>query len=283
MTIALTAFVLLAALLHASWNALLRGGADRLWSMTVMGIAIAIVCAAAAPFLAVPLAPSWAYVIASGLLHVGYNIFLVRTYRSGDLGQTYPIARGTSPLLVAAGAALFGGERLSGISLLGIVLVSSGILSLAFKGRRLTAAPLPYALATSCFIGAYSVVDGLGARLSGDAVAYTDWMCLVWGLLMPLVYLARRGMAGLWRGKRQMLTAAAGGIVSLVAYGIVVFAMSLGPMGPVSALRETSVVFAALLGWLFLGEKLTARRLAACAVIAAGAVCLGVWLGPSGQ
>ncbi len=275
MTFELTAFVLLAALLHASWNALLRGGADRLWSMTVMCIAIAIVCAAAVPFLPMPRDPSWPYIVASGLLHVGYNIFLVRTYRSGDLGQTYPIARGTSPMLVAAGAALFGGELLDATSLLGIALVSAGILSLAFKGRRLDIAILPYALGTSCFIGAYSVVDGLGARLAGDAMSYTAWMCLIWGMLMPPLYIARRDARSLWRSGRQMLVAGGGGLVSLIAYGIVVYAMAHGPMGPVSALRETSVVFAALLGWLFLGEKLTMRRLAACAVIAAGAVCLG--------
>ena len=275
MTLELTALVLLAALLHASWNALLRGGVDRLWSMTIMCVTIALVCAAAAPFLARPLAASWPYIAASGLLHVGYNIFLVRTYRSGDLGQTYPIARGTSPLLVASGAALFGGELLNATSVLGIVLVSAGILSLAFKGRRLDVSVLPYALGTSCFIGAYSVVDGLGVRLSGNAVGYTAWMCLVWGVLMPPLYIARRDVRSLWRGWGQTLVAGGGGIVSLIAYGIVVFAMSRGPMGPVSALRETSVVFAAVLGWLFLGEKLTARRLAACAVIAAGAVCLG--------
>ena len=147
MNIGLTAFVLVAALLHASWNALLRGGADRLWSMTVMCVATALVCASAIPFLVLPLAPSWPYIAASGLLHVVYNLFLVRTYRSGDLGLTYPIARGTSPLLVASGAALFGGEHLGAASVLGILLVSGGIISLAFKGRRLAVSSLLYALA----------------------------------------------------------------------------------------------------------------------------------------
>lgn len=276
MTLQWTALVLLAALLHASWNALLRGGADRLWSMTIMCIAIALVCAVAVPFLPKPLAASWPYILASGLLHVGYNLFLVRTYRSGDLGQTYPIARGTSPLLVASGAALFRGERLDAASLLGIFLVSAGIISLAFKGRRLAVTSLPYALGTSCFIGFYSVVDGLGVRLSGDAIAYTAWMCLIWGVLMPPVYVLLRDARSLMRDHKQTLVAVGGGLVSLIAYGIVVTAMSYGPMGPVSALRETSVVFAALLGRMFLKEELTVRRLFACAVIAAGAICLGL-------
>lgn len=275
MTLALTALVLLAALLHASWNALLRGGADRFWSMTLMCVSIAVACAIAVPFLPLPLAPSWPYIIASGLLHVGYNIFLVRTYRSGDLGQTYPIARGASPMLVASGAALFGGERLDVAGLLGIALVSGGILSLAVNGRRLSASGLCYALGTSCFIGAYSVTDGLGGRLSGDGAAYTAWMCLVWGLLMPPLYIARRGAASLFRGRKETLVAVGGGLISLVAYGTVIFAMTVGPMGPVSALRETSVVFAAIIGALFLGEKLTAQRLSACAVIALGAIFLG--------
>src|SRR4051812_41987912 len=106
MTLEISAIVLLAAVLHASWNALLRAGTDRLWSITIMGIAIALVCAALAPVVPIPARASWGYAILSALLHVAYNLFLVRTYRSGDLGQTYPIARGTSPLLVSVGAAL---------------------------------------------------------------------------------------------------------------------------------------------------------------------------------
>jgi drug/metabolite transporter (DMT)-like permease len=275
MSIEIILIILLAALLHAGWNALLRAGTDRLWSMTVMCIAIALVCAGLAFVFPAPARASWGCLILSAVLHIGYNLFLVRTYRSGDLGQTYPIARGSSPLLVSLGAAIFAGELPDPVSMAGVLLVSGGIIALAFQGRRLGRDSLLYALGTGCFIGAYSVTDGMGVRLSGSPVGYTVWMCLLWGVLMPPVYAYARDWRSLIRGPRETLVAAGGGVVSLVAYGIVIFAMSLGPMGPVSALRETSVVFAALIGRFFLHERLTAWRIGACTVVAIGALCIG--------
>jgi len=275
MPIHLVLLVLFAALLHASWNALLRGGVDRLWSMTMMCVAIAIVCAVAALFLSPPAPESWGYALLSALLHVGYNLFLVRSYRVGDLGQIYPISRGSSPALITLGAALFAGETITPGELLGIGLVSGGIMSLAFRGRSLSVPSLPYALGTGCFIAAYSVVDGIGARLSGAPLAYTVWMSALWGVLMPLVYIGLRDARSLFSVRPGMLTAVVGGLVSLLAYAIVIYAMNEAPLGAVSALRETSVLFAALLGYLFLGEKLTVRRMLACVVIASGAIIIG--------
>jgi drug/metabolite transporter (DMT)-like permease len=241
----------------------------------MMCIVIALACGVLTLFLPIPDRASWLYIVLSAILHVGYNLFLVRTYRSGDLGQTYPIARGASPLLVSLGAALFAGEMPDPLSMAGVFLVSGGIISLAFQGGRLGLDSLPYALGTGCFIGAYSVTDGIGARLSGTPVGYTVWMCLLWGVLMPPVYILLRDWRSLIRGPRETWTAAGGGLVSLVAYGIVIVAMSLGPMGPVSALRETSVVFAALIGRFFLHERLTRYRIAACTIVALGALCIG--------
>ena len=279
MSISISLIVLLAAVLHAGWNALLRAGADRLWSMTIMCVAIALVCAALAPFAPAPASASWGYAALSALLHTGYNLFLVRAYRSGDFGQTYPIARGASPLLVTVGAALFAHEAPAPVALLGVVLISGGIIALAFQGRTLGRglgrSALVYALGTGGFIGAYSVTDGIGVRLSGTPFGYTIWMCLLWGLAAPAVYGLARGWGGLVRGPRETLTAAGGGVISLLAYGLIILAMSLSPMGPVSALRETSVVFAALIGRLFLKERLTALRLVACVVVAIGALCIG--------
>jgi drug/metabolite transporter (DMT)-like permease len=267
--------VLIAAVLHASWNALLRAGADRLWSMTVMCIAIAVASVALVPFVAVPAQASWLYAALSALLHTGYNLFLVRTYRSGDLGQAYPISRGSSPLLVSLGAAVWAGEIPDAVGTVGVALVSGGIISLAFQGRKVGLASLPYALGTGCFIGAYSVTDGIGVRLSGTPVGYTVWMCLLWGALAPLVYMTLRDQRSLVRGSRETMIAAGGGIVSLIAYGIVIYAMSLGAMGAVSALRETSVVFAALIGRAFLQERLSASRIISCLIVAVGAICVG--------
>jgi drug/metabolite transporter (DMT)-like permease len=267
--------VLFAALLHASWNALLRGGADRLWSMTIMCVAVAIVSTVTALFMAPPDKASWFYAVLSAVLHVGYNLFLVRSYRVGDLGQTYPISRGSSPILITVGAAVFAGESVGALALLGIALVSGGIISLAFRGRRLAVPSLPYALGTGCFIAAYSVTDGIGARLSGAPMAYTVWMCALWGVLMPMVYIGVRGAKSLLTPRPGFATAFFGGLVSLLAYGIVIYAMSHAPMGAVSALRETSVLFALLIGYFFLGETLTVRKILACAVIAVGTIMIG--------
>jgi drug/metabolite transporter (DMT)-like permease len=257
----ISALVLFAALLHASWNALLKGGGDRLWSMTIMGLAIFLAGAVLAPLFPLPQPASWPCILASAILHVGYNAFLIRAYRNGEFGSAYPVARGSSPLLVTLGAALVAKEWPTGTALLGIALVSLGIMSLAFRGRRLPEAGILYALGTGCFIAAYSVTDGIGARLSGNASAYTLWMCLIWGATAVPVYWLRRRDLRLWRGMRQTGTAAMGGLVSLLAYGIVIFAMAHAPMGSVSALRETSVLFAILLARIFFAERLTLRRL----------------------
>jgi len=188
MTPATAILVLFAALLHASWNALLKGGRDGLWTMTVMGIATCLACAILLPFMPSPAIASWPYIAGSALLHVGYNAFLVRAYRRGDFGSVYPIARGSSPLLVTLGAALVAKEwpPLSGIA--GILLVSGGIISLAFRGRRLPESGIFYALGTGVFIAAYSITDGMGGRLSGNTVSYTLWLCLLWGATALPIY-----------------------------------------------------------------------------------------------
>lgn len=275
MSLHIILLILFAALLHASWNALLRGGADRLWSMTVMCIAVAIVCAPAAIFVGLPDRASWGFGLLSAGLHVGYNLFLVRSYKTGDLGQTYPISRGSSPLLITLAAALFAGERIATGTMFGVALVSCGIISLAFKGRRFAVPGLPYALGTGCFIAAYSVTDGLGVRLSGNPLAYTLWMCALWGVFMPPVYITLRSARSLFTVRPGIITASVGGWVSLLAYGIVIYAMTRAPMGAVSALRETSVLFAAVIGYFFLGETLTVRKMLACMVIAIGTIIIG--------
>lgn len=266
--------ILFAALLHASWNALLRAGTDRLWSMTVMCLAVAVASTVTALFLTPPAAASWPYAVLSGVLHVGYNLFLVRSYKVGDLGQTYPIARGSSPILITLFAFAFAEETVSAGALIGIVLVSGGIISLAFKQRRLAVPSLPYALGTGVFIAAYSVTDGIGARLSDAPLAYTAWMCAL-GHHDALVYVGLHGTRSLLTPRPGCITAFLGGLVSLLAYGIVIYAMSEAPMGAVSALRETSVVFAALIGYYFLGESLTVRKVLACVVIATGTILIG--------
>ena len=262
-----------AAVLHASWNAVLRGGGDRLWSMTLMMMAIAGVTTVTLLIVPLPDVAAWPYVIASAVIHVGYNLSLVRTYRSGDLGQTYPISRGSSPVLVALGAAIFAHETLGILSYLGIALVSGGILLLAFQRGKIRIDYLPAAFTTGVLIAAYSVVDGIGVRLSGNSLAYTSSMFFLWSITMPPIYFVMRRRPPAY-SRRQTLMALTGGLVSILAYGIVIWAMRYGAMGVVSALRETSVIYAAIIGRVFLDEKLTMRRVASCAAVAAGAACL---------
>ena len=273
MTPLVLACVMCAAVLHAGWNAALRGGSDRLWSMTLMMIAVTCITAITAAFVPWPNAASWPYVFASAVIHTGYNLSLVRTYSSGDLGQTYPVSRGSSPVLVALGAAAFAHETIGVVAAIGIALVSGGILSLAFQGRKVRSDFLPAAFTTGVLIGAYTVVDGIGVRLSGNSLAYATSMFLLWSVTMPPIYYAMRGRPPAYTGTQTSM-ALTGGVVSILAYGIVIWAMQYGAMGVVSALRETSVVYAAIIGRFFLKEKLTARRIVSCLAIALGAACL---------
>lgn len=275
MSLFVFALVMAAAIMHAGWNAVLRGGSDRLWSMVLMMIAVGCATAMALLFVPWPKAAAWPYVIGSALIHTVYNLSLVRTYRSGDLGQTYPISRGSSPVLVALGAMVWAHETLTALSYVGIALVSGGILSLAFQGRRIRTDFLPAAFTTGILIGAYTVVDGIGVRVAGDSLSYAASMFLLWSLTTPLIYLVMRRKPPAYTPE-QTAMALTGGLVSIAAYGIVIWAMQSGAMGVVSALRETSVVFAAIIGRIFLGETLSPRRIVACVAIALGAACLAL-------
>ncbi len=275
MTPVVIALVLCAAVLHASWNAMLRGRADQLWSVTVMSFAATAVAIPAVLLLPLPAPASWPYLGLSSLLQVAYTAFLVFAYRHADLGQVYPMVRGAVPLLVTLGAAVFAGERLSAPAVSGIALVSLGIMSLALGKGRAQPKAVAAALANSLIIATYTVTDGIGARLSGNSFAYVTWIFVLYGILMPAAFLAvRRKLIVRWSAP-ETRTALVAGVVQLVTYGTVIWALTLAPIGPVSALRETSIVFAALIGRIFLSEPLTARRLGACLVIAAGAACLG--------
>jgi drug/metabolite transporter (DMT)-like permease len=268
------ALVLLAAFMHASWNALLRGGAVRAQSMAMMNATLGVFGVVLLALAGLPAPASWAYVVASGVLHWIYVALLVVTYRSGDLGETYPVARGSSPALVALAGSIFAGEWMNLLGIVGVGLVCAGIFMLVAAKGRLHAMNLPWALATGVSIAAYTVVDGIGVRASGNWLGYTAAI-FAFFIAVPLWFLARRGIAFFRAPANEVGKAVGGGVISLAAYGAIIWAMQASPMGAVSALRETSVVFAAVLGAAFLGERLTALRIAACCVIAAGAACVG--------
>ncbi|MEI5681533.1 MULTISPECIES: DMT family transporter [unclassified Mesorhizobium] len=275
MSTAVVGLALFAAILHATWNAFLRTGADRLWTVTVMSLAGTIV---ALPFVFIyplPASSAWLYIALSACLQVGYSIFLVAAYRNGELGQVYPIVRGTVPLLVTVGGFLLAGDRLDTYQTAGVVLVAAGIMSLSLgKGRAATSSIL-FALATGAIIAAYATVDAIGVRQSGHTGAYTAWVVVIYGALLPMIFVLVRGKLVIDIRSPETLKALGGGLVALIAYGVVIAAFALGPAGPITALRETSVVFATLIGWLFLGETLTPRRVLACTVVVLGAICLG--------
>lgn len=271
--------VLLAAMLHASWNAMLHGNRDRFLSMAWMSIAIAAVSTLVVLFNPWPASAAWPYIAASGLVHILYNVSLVRSYRRSDLALAYPIARGSSPLLVTLGAALFAHEAIGPLHMLGIALISGGIIAIALQGHQVPRAGVLAALTTGATIALYTVIDGMGVRLSnGQPITYAAWMFLsYWS--MPLLFVAMRGLAPLCTPVRaeplSVGSSIAGGLASIAAYGIVIWALQSDAMGAVSALRETSVVFAVLIGRVFLREAVSAKRWLACMVVAAGAVCLG--------
>ncbi|AFJ88694.1 Permease of the drug/metabolite transporter (DMT) superfamily [Burkholderia vietnamiensis] len=273
--------VLCAAFLHASWNALVRSSGDRLRSATVLQIAIGLFALLFLPAAAPIAAASWACVVASAAIHVVYTLLLVRAYEHGDLSVAYPVARGTAPLLVTLGAAAFAGERLSAGAQCGLVLICAGIMAIGLE-RRAGAAHrmkqvLPIAFATGVSIAAYSVVDGIGVRESGSTIGYAAWTFVLTGALMAAYYRLRAGPLRLAQNLADTAKAACGGVFAALAYAIVIWAMARAPMGPVSALRETSVVFAALIARVYLGERLTPRRAAGCAVIAGGALLISAF------
>ena len=275
MSIPVVALALFAAVLHASWNAFLRSGADRFWTMTVMCLAMSVAALPFALLLPWPAPEAWPYLFASALFQVLYSLLLIAAYRHGELGQVYPIIRGSAPLLVTFAGLVFAGEVVQARPMLGIALVVLGIMLLALGKGRASLGSILFALATGVGIAGYSTVDAIGIRLSGNTAAYITWVFLLPGIMIAVAFIAIRGPLRIDLRSRETAKAIGGGLVSLASYGAVLVAFTMGPAGPISALRETSVVFAVLIGWLFLGERLTVKRIAACSVVAAGAILIG--------
>ncbi|OLU18509.1 MULTISPECIES: EamA family transporter [unclassified Pseudomonas] len=264
--------VIAAAALHAGWNALLKIGLDRFLTASLIQIGAGIVALLALPFVAVPNAAAWPWIILSALLHIGYNLFLSRAYQHGDLGQVYPISRGSSPLLVAVLSILLLGEVLPAGQWLGLGVLVGGIWLMAIRGGRgkSSSGLLINALLTALFIAGYTLADASGARANGDPLSYSAWLFAVNGLVMALVILGQRGPGVLTALGPHWRAGLLGGAMSMLAYSIAIWAMTLAPVALVSALRETSVVFALLIGRLWLKESLPPLRAVACLIILAG-------------
>lgn len=271
------AVVLAAALLHASWNALVKAGTEKRLDTVAITAGAAAIAVLVLPFLPAPAAASWPYLVASALIHVVYFAGVVAAYRAGDLGLVYPVMRGLAPALVGLGGAVAADEVLATSGWAGIALVSAGVAVLAWPrgaAGAATARALAYALATAVVIALYTVIDGLGARLSGAPASYVLWMLLGTGTLMTGYALARERRAAAAHLRAAWRTALAGGAMLATAYGLVLWAMTAAPIALVAALRETSVIIAALIGTLLLGEPFGRRRLLGAALVAAGAAAL---------
>jgi drug/metabolite transporter (DMT)-like permease len=272
-----TLAVLGAGFLHASWNALLKSstGGDALLDTTavVAGSSLwGLIFVGLVPF---PASGAWPFIATSSVIHFGYFITLAHAYRTGDLSFAYPLMRGTAPLLVTILGSLLLRELPSVHMGIGIALISVGIVSIAFIQRRAhSRAAAFWAFANAGIIAAYTLVDGAGARASGNALSYVTWLIFLEGIPFVVWVLVSRGRPAVAYLRGNARIGLVGGAFSLAAYGIVLWAMTRAPIAAVAALRETSVLFAALLGSLWLKEGFGWRRLAGAASVVAGIAAL---------
>ena len=257
MSLEISALVLVAAIFHATWNAIIKIRGDRLIVMVVVTLAGSAFSLLVVPFVGTPAPASWAFLALSILLHTGYHFFLPAAYDHGDLGQVYPIARGSSPLLVAIGALVFAGETLAPMALLGTLCLASGVMALTFdrdSGIWKRPKSVIYALMTGALIASYMVVDGIGVRKAGSALGFAVWLTIGDGLLTFLIVSIWKGREVLVVAKRNLGVGLLAGVLQVAAYWIVVWAMAVAPMAMVSGLRETSVLFAAVISTFVLKE-----------------------------
>ncbi|MFD7753742.1 EamA family transporter [Streptomyces sp. NPDC059757] len=267
--------VLAAAITHASWNAIAHAIKDQLLSFTLISGGGALLGAVTACFVPLPAAEAWPYLVASAILHVAYMALLMRSFTLGDFGQMYPIARGTAPLVVTVLAAVFVGERPDGWATAGVAVACAGLVGVALWGIRGSQArphwpAITAALATGLAIAGYTTVDGVGVRASGTSLGYIAWLMILEGLAVPAYTLCRR------RGQlaAQLKPFAARGLLgaalSVVAYGLVLWAQTKAPLAPIAALRESSIIVGAAIGSVFFKERFGAPRIAAAGLMVIG-------------
>ena len=269
--------ILAAAALHAGWNAVVKVGLDRFSAILLLALVQSAIALLLLPLFAVPAAAAWPWLIASAGLHTGYKMFLIRAYEHGDLSQVYPLARGSAPLLVAVFGVVVLGEALGLTRALAVLAIGLGVTGMALERRSgvggASAKAIAYALGTAGFTASYTLVDGVGARLSGSPSGFALWMFVGDGIGMVLVALALRGRAAFGGLAAEWKAGLAAGAMSLCSYWVAIWAFTVAPIALVAALRETSVLFAMVIAMVVLGEKIGAVRW-----IAAGLICVGVGL-----
>jgi drug/metabolite transporter (DMT)-like permease len=277
MTLFVFCSVLVAAAMHATWNALVKVQGDRFASITLTSLGMTLAALPFLPFVAVPSARIWPWIVASVIIHIGYRLFLVRAYEHGDLAQSYPLARGTAPLITAIGGVFVLSEVPTGLAIIGIVLLSLGTLLMSLRGGHVSApnrAGVGYALTTSLCIAAYTLVDGSGVRLAETAASYAAWLFVCDGLSAVAIGFYYRGHKLLVATASQWSSGIVAGVLSAAAYAIAMWAMTQAHVASVASLRETSILFAMMISVFALGEKMTAWRGAAALSIVFGVIAL---------
>ena len=271
-----TLAVLAAAVTHATWNAIAHGIKDQTLAFALIGAGGIIVAIPLIIVAAMPRPDCWPYLLASIVIHVFYNLLLMRCYRLGEFGQVYPLARGTSPLVVTILAAVFVHEHLGLLQIGGVLVVSGGLATLVLAGRRPGRAAFLAAVATGLTIAAYTTVDGVGVRLADSPVGYIGWLMLLESLCVPMFALLRRRDVLLKQPPRILLSGLAAGALSVLAYGLVLWAQTRGELAPIAALRETSVIFGAIIATLIFHEPFGRSRIAATVLVVAGILMLNI-------
>jgi drug/metabolite transporter (DMT)-like permease len=267
--------ILCAAVLHALWNAMVKGAADRNFVLGLISAGHAAVGIILVSIYALPARDAWWFIVASTFIHFFYYGFLLVAYRTGDFSQVYPIARGVAPVLVSIGAWLFANEVLPPLAWAAVFMISSAIAVQAFGRRkvRIDTWALLAALLTGLTIASYSVVDGLGVRLSGSPLGYIGWLFLLEGFAaFGLLSLSRKPLRNF--SAKEYLYGLTGGVLSSLAYGLAIYAKSLTTLGTVSAIRESSVIIAALIGVIWFGERPWKLRIASAIVVVIGIILL---------
>jgi len=276
LSLSVTLAVLAAALTHATWNAIAHGIKDQTLAFALIGVGGIVVAIPLVIFAAAPRPDCWPYLAASIVIHVFYNLLLMQCYRLGEFGQVYPLARGTSPLVVTILAAIFVHEHLALPQIAGVLVVSGGLAALVVAGRRPSRAAFLAAIGTGLTIAAYTTVDGVGVRLSHSPIGYIGWLMLLESLGVPMFALIRRRDVLLKQRPRILLSGLAAGALSVLAYGLVLWAQTRGALAPIAALRETSVIFGAIIATLVFREPFGRTRIAATILVAAGILILNL-------
>jgi drug/metabolite transporter (DMT)-like permease len=276
MSLAVSMAVLLAALLHASWNAMIKGGGDVLHDTAGIIVGAMLI---GLPFLfvvPVPPAAAWPFIIASVVVHLAYYWLMISAYRVGDLSLVYPLMRGVAPLITAAAGIAVLGEMPAPVAWAGMLLVSGGVFLLGYRalGHAPSRAAVVFALANAAVIALYTLIDGRGARISGNAWSYIVWLFVLDGIPFSLWMLATRRDTFIAHLRRRSRRALVGGGLSAAAYAISVWAMTKAPVALVASLRETSVLFATLIGARLLRERLSARRWSGVIAVVLGVLAL---------